>query len=344
MTNLSGSGLRSRIGAAHRSRWDLLAVLPLALVAFTVVAAVAPPRSGPLALALVLEVHLFILTFAVLAPIAVLARARLLGVALLIVLVSGGAFFGPEWVSLPGGGAARHDLTVMTWNLQFGTRTPAEAAAQLASVDVDLIALQELEPDPSAAIEGDSVIAARYPYRAMEPGQMASGVAILSRYPFENVVSTRDPSCLELIVDTPRGPLRVINAHPGHADISTVTPLRLPIDYNPSGRDAEVATVRTRIEAAVAGGERLIVLGDYNTTSSEPEYSVLAHGLRDTHVQIGEGPGWTWRPSRITFLPVAFLRIDLQLTAGPIFPASTSVDCSLPGDHCRLFGDYEIDG
>ena len=344
MTNLPGSGLRSRIGAARRSRWDLLAVLPLALVAFAVVAAVAPPRSGPLALALVLEVYLFILTFAVLAPIALLARARLLGAALLIVLVSGGAFFGSEWVSLPGSGATRHDLAVMTWNLQFGTRSPAQTAAELEGVNVDLIALQELEPDPSAAIERDPIVAARYPYRAMAPGQMASGVAILSRYPIEKVASTRDPSCLELIVDTPHGPIRVINAHPSHADISTVTPLRLPIDYNPSGRDAEVATVRTRIEAAVAGGQRLLVLGDYNTTSSEPEYSVLTHGLRDTQVQVGEGPGWTWRPSRITFLPVAFLRIDLQLTAGPIFPTSTSVDCSLPGDHCRLFGDYEIDG
>ena len=87
MTNLPGSGLRSRIGAARRSRWDLLAVLPLALVAFAVVAAVAPPRSGPLALALVLEVYLFILTFAVLAPIALLARARLLGAALLLLVM-----------------------------------------------------------------------------------------------------------------------------------------------------------------------------------------------------------------------------------------------------------------
>jgi hypothetical protein len=30
-------------------------------------------------------------------------------------------------------------------------------------------------------------------------------------------------------------------------------------------------------------------------------------------------------------------------TRGSIYPASTWIDCSLPGDHCRLFGDYEID-
>lgn len=35
--------------------------------------------------------------------------------------------------------------------------------------------------------------------------------------------------------------------------------------------------------------------------------------------------------------------VPFQLTAGAIRPASTSIDCSLPGDHCRSFGDYEID-
>lgn len=328
----------------RRSRWDLLAAIPLALVAFAVVAAVLPPRSGPLALALVLEAHLFIAVFAILAPVALLARARLLGVALLIALVAGGGFFGSEWISLPESGAGRSDLSVMTWNLQFDTRTAAEAASQLESVSVDLIALQEVEPDVGTAIESDPVIAARYPYRAMTPRVGAFGVSVLSRYPISDVESADNPAVLELTVSTPRGPVRVMDCHPRHADIDIVSPLRLPIGYDPWLRDAEIVSIRTRIDASLARGERLLVLGDFNTASSEPEYAVLTQGLRDTQVQVGEGPGWTWRPSRFTFLPVAFLRIDLQLSAGQILPASTSIDCSLPGDHCRLFGDYEIDG
>jgi vancomycin resistance protein VanJ len=338
-----GFGHRTSFGLGRRSRWDLLAAVPGALVAFAIVALIVPPRSGPLALALVLEVHLFIVALAILTPIALLTRARVLGVALLVAIIAGGVLFGSEWVSLPGSAAVRHDLSVMTWNLQYGTRTPGQTAAELETVDVDLIALQELEPQPSAAVDRDPVIAAKYPYRALVPRELASGVAILSRYPIEDVSSSQDPACLELVVETPQGPVRVIDAHPKHADISTLTPLRLPIAYDPSDRDAAIATVRTRIDAAMDDGERLLVLGDYNTASSEPEYAVLTRGLRDTQVQVGEGPGWTWRPSRLTFLPVAFLRIDLQLTAGPIFPTSTSVECSLPGDHCRLFGDYEID-
>jgi endonuclease/exonuclease/phosphatase (EEP) superfamily protein YafD len=142
---------------------------------------------------------------------------------------------------------------------------------------------------------------------------------------------------------TPRGPVRLIVGHPMHADIGTVTPLRLPVAYDPAVRDAEVAIVRQRAEAALAAGARLLLVGDFNTAPSETEYRVLAAGLRDTHVEVGLGPGWTWRPSRLASLPMGWLRIDLQFSAGAIQPASTWMDCSLPGDHCRLFGSYEID-
>jgi endonuclease/exonuclease/phosphatase (EEP) superfamily protein YafD len=148
---------------------------------------------------------------------------------------------------------------------------------------------------------------------------------------------------MDFTVTTPRGRVHVIVAHPRPAVMATITPLRLPVNYDPSARDIALAQVRTRIDAALAAGDRLLVVGDFNTSPYEAEYHVLTAGLRDTHVQVGEGPGWTWRPSRLTFLPFGLLRIDLQLTAGSIYPASTSIDCSLPGDHCRLFGDYEID-
>jgi vancomycin resistance protein VanJ len=336
------SFLGSRLRSIRISRVDALAVVPATLVGFVLLAAIVPPRSGPLALVMVLEPQLFIAVILVVAPIALLARARLLVAVLAVVVIAGGGLFGSEWISLPDG-AGRHDLTVMSWNLQFGTRTPAETAAQLETVDVDLIALQELEPAASAAIETDAAITARYPYRTMAPRPRARGVAILSRYPTAQVLSADNPARLELVVATPRGPVRVINGHPMPGSIDTVTPLRLPIDFDPSDRDAAIATIRGWIDPALERGERLLVLGDYNTSPAEPEYAVLTRGLRDTHVEVGEGPGWTWRPSRIDFLPIGLLRIDLQLTAGALLPSSTSIDCSLPGDHCRLFGTYEID-
>jgi endonuclease/exonuclease/phosphatase (EEP) superfamily protein YafD len=294
-------------------------------------------------MALVFEPHLFIASAVLLAPLAVWGRARTLAAAIAVVMIAGGCLFGSEWISLPGSGAARHDISVMTWNVQYGTRTPADQAAQLENVTADLVALMEVEQDASDAIAADSILTSRFPYRALAPRPGAWGLAILSRYPISGLVSTEHPSCLDLTVTTPTGKVHVIAAHPVHAAIDTRTPLRLPVGYDPTDRDRAIGSVRTRIDAALAAGDRLLVLGDYNTTPSEPEYAVLSRGLRDTHTEVGEGPGWTWRPSRIDFLPFGFLRIDLQMTAGAIRPAATSIDCSLPGDHCRLFGDYEID-
>jgi vancomycin resistance protein VanJ len=336
-------GIGAVLGGAFKTRVDVLAVIPGALVLCAVVAALAPPRSGLPAMAMVFEPHLIILAVLSLTPLALWRRARTLAAALAVTVIVGGCLFGSEWISLPGSGADRHDITVMTWNVQYGTRTPADQAAQLDGATADVVALMEVEPDASAAIASDATLAAHYPYRALAPRLGAWGLVLLSRYQIGDADSTNNPACLDLWVTTPQGQVHVIVAHPIHADIDTQTPLRLPLGYDPSDRDAAIARVRTRIDAALAHGDRLLVLGDFNTSPSEPEYAVLTRGLRDTHVEVGEGPGWTWRPSRIDFLPFGFLRIDLQLTGGSIHPASTSIDCSLPGDHCRLFGDYEID-
>ena len=337
------SRMNRLIRTVFRSRSDLLVVVPITLIVCAVAAAFLPQRTGLQIMAMVFEPFLFILTLVVLTPLALLFRARTLGSALLVTVIVGSCLFGSEWISLPFSGEGRPDISVMNWNVQFGTRTPAEQAAQLETANTDIVALIEMEPDASAAIEKDAVLTAQYPYRALAPRPGPYGLAVLSRYPISIVDSTDDPACLDLIVDAPQGKIHVIAAHPSHAAIDTVTRLRLPVGYDPSERDAAISRLRTKIDAVLASGERLLILGDFNTAPSEPEYSVLAKGLLDTHVEVGEGPGWTWRPSRIDFMPFGFLRIDLQLTAGPLRPVSTSVDCSMPGDHCRLFGDYEID-
>jgi endonuclease/exonuclease/phosphatase (EEP) superfamily protein YafD len=333
--------IQSSIQGLFRNRRDLLALVPLTMAAAVAVSAIWKPGSGILALAVVLEAQLLIVVLVVLAPIAFAVRSRAIGVALVLLLVAGLGRFGSEWISLPNN--ARHDLTVLTWNIQEGARTPAELTSALDGETVDLIGLQEVEPDAAAAIGADATLKSHYPYQVLAPAPGSRGISVLSRYPIRDTAEFTDPSIIELTVEAPRGPVRVIVAHPTPSWITTITPLRIPVDYDPSIRDELIAHVRGHIDAALASGQRLLVLGDYNTSPSEAEYPILTRGLRDTQVEVGDGPGWTWRPSRFTQLPVAFLRIDLQLTAGKIAPASTGVDCSLAGDHCRLYGAYEID-
>jgi len=326
-----------------QSRPDLLVVVPAALLLAALLIFVLAPASGPLALLAILEEHIFLAVLVLLSPVALFVRARRLGAGLAVLAVVGGCLFGSEWLSLPWSGAGRQDLTVMSWNVQYGMRAPAEQSAELAGVDADVVALLEVEPDAAAAIEADAALTARYQYRAMAPQWGPWGLAVLSRYPVSGLQSGLAPAFLEMDVATPRGPVHLIVGHPMHADIGTVTPLRLPVAYDPAIRDAEVAEIRQRVEAAAAAPDtRLLLVGDFNTAPTEPEYRVLAAGLRDTHLEVGQGPGWTWRPSRLAFLPFGFMRIDLQLSGGPIRPASTWMDCSPPGDHCQLFGSYEI--
>lgn len=80
----------------------------------------------------------------------------------------------------------------------------------------------------------------------------------------------------------------------------------------------------------------MLVIGDFNTSPTEPAYDDLTRGLRDVHVEVGQGTGWTWRPSRFESLPLGFLRLDMAVIGGALDPVASSVDCSLPGDHCRL--------
>ena len=318
-----------------------LTALPFVLAAFALVSEFLPLGVGPLGFVLVFEQQLILALLALLVPVLVATRARKLLLGFVTLALVFGGLFGSEWVSMPGSAAGRSDLTVMTWNLEYGTRTGPEAVAQLRTVTSDVVALEELEPHIATAIENDPTLASRYPYRLMAPRDWAWGVGLMSRYPISETVSIYPPACLEALVATPRGPVRVIVGHPRHASVHGL--FHVPLVYDPAPRDDRIAVIRGLIDTSLAAHERLLVVGDFNTTSSEPEYRLLTSGLRDTQVEVGEGPGWTWRPDELTFLPFGLIRIDLQLSAGAIRPTSTSVDCSMPGDHCRLFGSYEID-
>ena len=73
--------------------------------------------------------------------------------------------------------------------------------------------------------------------------------------------------------------------------------------------------MRALIDADLAAGQTVLVMGDLNTTEREQAYADFTAGLRDAHLDAGTGPGLTWRPDEFKALPFGLIRIDYILTS-----------------------------
>jgi endonuclease/exonuclease/phosphatase family metal-dependent hydrolase len=289
-------------------------------------------ESGPLAVVLLIVEHLAVagLPFVLLAL--AITRSRAVAICLAVVVGLFGMRFGGEWVSLPAAAPAGPTLLVATWNLDYYQRTGPDAVAFLLGHPADLVALEELTAPVADAIAGDRELAATYPYQQLNPGAGATGAGLLSRYPLTDAVFASQPVRLEAHVRVPPGTIAVIAAHPFPARFRFRS--AIPIQYDPTTRNADLSLLRERVDQLAAAGERTLLLGDFNTAPAEPAFGRLTAGLHDAHAEVGEGPGWTWRPEPLDFIGFGLLRIDLILSSGGLRPTSTSIACPVDGDHC----------
>lgn len=321
----------SRTGFAGR----LASAFALGVSAWLIFDALAHPETGLLALANIAS------PFIVLATLAGLAFTSIRGgrwprIALVALLVVTAFRFGDDWVSVPAPTeTAGSTFDVATWNLELGAVGLETMRDGLGTLDADVVALEELTPEQAAAIEDDPTLRQRFPHRALFPAADPWGVGLLSTVPLSDVESFADPARVVATIELDGRGLTLLAAHPFPARIGVATPLRVPVGFDPAARDAALATIRSQIDLLIADGD-LVVLGDFNTAPTEPAYDALTAGLTDAHVAVGQGPGWTWRPSRLEFLGMGLLRIDLVLVSRGLRPVASWVDCSRPGDHCLV--------
>jgi hypothetical protein len=129
----------------------LLALYPAAVAVLLLALPLIAPRSGPLTLANIFSVHLASAAV-LLAPVAVLWRDRVLRGSLVALAAVALARFGGDWVSVPSSGDTFDgSFATASWNLELGARAGSAAVDALQTIDVDVIALQELGPDHSSA-------------------------------------------------------------------------------------------------------------------------------------------------------------------------------------------------
>lgn len=322
------------------------AVYPALLTVLTVVQAVAPQRDGPLALAQVFAPWLF-LPLVGLLPHLVLLRDRRLAVALIVVLAAGAVRFGPGLV--PAGDPApapdARTVRVVSWNVLLSN--PARrVTATVRTFDADVVGLVEVTRRQAATLGADPVIRARYPTLLLFG---KSGRALLSRYPEVDAQIRNDPSgrpgssLLLAHLDLGGGrQLAVVVAHPLPALAAPSSDLPLTWDATP--RDAEIGFVRSVVDAEVAAGHRVVLMGDFNVTDREPGGRELTRGLTDAHATVGWGPGASWAPIGLRKRGVALVRIDRVLGGPGVVPTAFDTDCTFHGsDHCVLHATVAVD-
>jgi vancomycin resistance protein VanJ len=293
------------------------------------------PEAGILGLLQIVSPHLALLGLA-LAPLALVPRTRRLRVAVVALLAVTLVRFGGDWLSIPVARPAEGErLNVATWNLEVGSRTTANTVEQLHDLDADIILLQELTADVSQAIASDAILAERYPAQALDPIERGPGQGVLSRYPLGDVESAIAPIVQTMIVSAGGRDVRLINVHPERGQLRRVF-LGVPTVFDPDDRSEDLEEIRALVDASLTAGETLIVGGDFNTTPPESAYARLTEDLRDVHAEIGQGTGWTWRPSRLEVLGIGLIRLDMVLVGPGVEPVGIDVTCPSAGDHCPV--------
>jgi hypothetical protein len=105
-------------------------------------------------------------------------------------------------------------LKVMTFNINYRNNRTDEIAALIRSQDADMVALQELTNQTAARLQTE--LAADYPYFLLGTGEK-NVQGLFSRYPLirqPDLPSRFTRHFQQVVVQTPAGPVTIINVHP----------------------------------------------------------------------------------------------------------------------------------
>lgn len=313
------------------TRLQTAALMWVALVLAIVLVDIAIPQHfGPLALGEIFEPYLVVtgLVAGFVGFRAPRPAGRVLVLALIAIALPR---YVPGWVSFPPQ-PVTDPLQVSAWNIEAGKDAAARALEGISTSNAQLIALSELQYGTVAALGGE---ATRFEFKALPQDPRTLDVGLLSHYPILESQMSTDPPFLRAVIDPPLAePIVVYVVHAPLGWLVTVGDIPVGVDL--SVRDPAIASIRTRVGEDFVQDRSVIVLGDFNTTEREPAYLQLSTGLRDAHLDAGVGPGFTWRPGPLAFLPFGILRIDYVLSTPDLLATSSTVDCSLPSDHCRI--------
>ena len=235
-----------------------------------------------------------------LALAALLRRSRVALVAVLLPAVVWVALFGAAWLPERRGGPVQ--LRVASQNVLAGNPNPLATVNALAATAPDLIALEEVAGEAHGPVS--ETLRARYPYEASE-----STVGLWSRFPIRTSAGVDTglawTRALRAVVAAPGGDVAVYVAHLGSARAG-----------NTGTRDRTVQMLAAAVRRDPA--QRLIVLGDLNTATTDRVITPLTDQLGDAQADAGHGFGFTWPASLPVTRPDHVLYRGLTATSAGV--------------------------
>jgi endonuclease/exonuclease/phosphatase (EEP) superfamily protein YafD len=197
----------------------------------------------------------------------------------------------------------------------------------VSKTNADLVVLQEVTHEWDNQIE---VLKQLYPYTQSVPGPEGSGMAVLSRFPFqdEQVLHLDDSTHIAILVRvTVEGrPVTLLSLHP----TTPITPKKFA---NRNRQFVEAA----KLLKATKGSK--ILVGDLNMSMWSPYFRTLVEksGLRDVRVGFGLLTSWP-----MPLPPFLRLPIDHCLVSGDVTVKDVQIGDAVSSDHRPLIVDLVL--
>lgn len=259
----------------------------------------------------------------------------MIGVVFIFILNFGALF----WPNQPLKVANGRSFTVMTYNIKFNNGDDEAMLAAIHSADADIVGLQEVTLNHTSLLETE--LGALYPYRVFAQPEFNTDVAILSKYPVEElatfVLQPRRMS-MHAILDVEGDPLHLFVVHLTPTQLGDLDgqSLNLRVRERFSIRLAEVTGLILELNKIEAPA---IILCDCNFVESSQAYRNLSAHVKDVHREIGWGFG---KSNFLLDLPFPLQRVDYVWYSEGVQPTAVGFSDRGRSDHKPILATFEF--